>query len=174
MTKNLTNKKINSKILSSYESNYKNIREIMGGSKMNAPGKGLLKVTGILLIIFAGINIFAVIGLGALAASLGVSGTIVIMAVLVSCILAALQLIAGILGVKNCGKPEKAQVNFILGILLIVGIIINQVVVMLMNNFTWWSAIVAFVLPVLYIVGAIKNKEVAGQVADKVDGDQAQ
>ena len=129
---------------------------------MNAPGKGLLKVTGILLIIFAGINILAVIGLGALAASLGTSGLIVVLAVLVSCILAALQLIAGILGIKNCDKPEKAQVNFILGILLILAIIINQAVVVVMGSFVWWSSLIGFVLPVLYLVGALKNKEVSG------------
>jgi hypothetical protein len=141
---------------------------------MNAPGKGFLKVVGILLIIAAGVNIFGVISLGALGARLGIPGATMILAVLVSCLLAIFQLIAGILGVKNCDKPEKAQVNFILGVLLVVGVIINQIVVMIMNNFSLWSAIVSFVLPVLYVLGAIKNKEAAGKVVDNVDGGQAQ
>ena len=144
----------------------------MGGSKMNnAPGKGMLKVVGILFIIFGGISLL--LGILALfgAISGGVingveiqtgasAGTILFSAILVI-VLAALDLCVGIIGVKNCDKPEKAQTCFVLGVLLIVVVLVSAIINIIGGKFVWYATLIGLVLPVLYLIGALKNKEVS-------------
>lgn len=125
----------------------------------NAPGKSLLKVSSILIIIFAGLGIVGLLGLSALISAMGVSGMIVVLAFLVSGALAIVELIAGILGIKNCDKPEKAQTNLIFGVIMIAFVVINAIVTIVMKSFVWWSTLSGLVLPIIYLVGALKNKE---------------
>jgi len=136
----------------------------------NAPGKNFLKVTGILLIIFGAIA--AVVGI----MGLGLSGAVneineilneigespangLAFYSVVVLIASGFNIFAGIMGVKNCDKPDKAQVCFILGIVLIS----LQVLTLVLAGRDGLSfiAIIGFVLPVLYLMGAIKNKKVA-------------
>ena len=76
-------------------------------------GRKFLKVTGILMIIGAAFGIIggiiAMIGVGALAAVLETSAVGLMLASVLVLASAVFQLIAGIMGVKNCDKPEKAQ-----------------------------------------------------------------
>jgi len=70
-------------------------------------------------------------------------------------ILAAVDLVIGIIGVKQCGDPSKALffiiVGFILGGLTLISLIVA---------FSVWN-LLGLVMPVLYIVGGFMNKKAA-------------
>lgn len=129
-------------------------------------GRKFLKVTGILMIIGGAFGIIggivAMIGAGALAAVLETSAGGLMLASALILASAVFQLIAGIMGVKNCDKPEKAQICLVMGviaaILSVSGNIISNV---LGSDFNIFSYVTGLIIPVLYIIGAIKNKEPA-------------
>ena len=128
----------------------------------NAPGKGLLKVTGILFVIGAAIGlivgIIGVVGVCALGAAMGgaegaaVAGVGAV-AIVIALIGAILQLIAGIFGIKNCDKPEKSTVCIVFGAIILALTIIN-----IISGGFQWTALFGIVLPILYFIGAIQNK----------------
>ena len=129
-------------------------------------GRKFLKVTGILMIIGGAFGIIggivAMIGAGALAAVLETSAGGLMLASALILASAVFQLIAGIMGVKNCDKPEKAQSCLVMGVLVailsVAGNIISNV---LGSSFNILSYATGLVIPVLYIIGAVKNKEPA-------------
>lgn len=129
-------------------------------------GATMLKVTGILMIIGGAISIIAsilaIIGIAAIAylsdgsASLGLlyaSGALLIVS-------SVAELIAGILGTANCKKPEKAKTclawGIVVAVLAVAGIILNAIGG---GSFSVISLITGLVLPVLYIIGAVQNKQ---------------
>ena len=129
-------------------------------------GRKFLKVTGILMIIGAvfGIigGIIALIGSGALAAVLETSAGGLMLASTLILASAIFQLIAGIMGVKNCDKPEKAQTCLVMGIIVaILSIAGNVTSNVLGSDFNIFSYATGLIIPVLYIIGAAKNKETA-------------
>ena len=129
-------------------------------------GRKFLKVTGILMIIGGAFGIIggivAMIGAGALAAVLETSAGGLMLASALILASAVFQLIAGIMGVKNCDKPEKAQSCLVMGVIVtilsVAGNIISNV---LGSSFNILSYATGLVIPVLYIIGAVKNKEPA-------------
>ncbi len=129
-------------------------------------GRKFLKVTGILMIIGGAFGIIggivAIIGVGALAAVLETSAGGLMFASALILASAVFQLIAGIMGVKNCDKPEKAQSCLVMGVIVAIlsvsGNIISNV---LGSNFNILSYATGLIIPVLYIIGAVKNKELA-------------
>ena len=129
-------------------------------------GRKFLKVTGILMIIGGAFGIIggivAMIGAGALAAVLETSAGGLMLASALILASAVFQLIAGIMGVKNCDKPEKAQTCLVMGIIVailsVAGNIISNV---LGSSFNILSYATGLIIPVLYIIGATKNKETA-------------
>ena len=129
-------------------------------------GRKFLKITGILMIIGGAFGIIggigAMIGAGALAAVLETSAGGLMLASVLILASAVFQLIAGIMGVKNCDKPEKAQsclvVGVIVAILSVSGNIISNV---LGSSFNILNYATGLIIPVLYIIGAVKNKTLA-------------
>ena len=129
-------------------------------------GRKFLKVTGILMIIGGAFGIIggivAMIGAGALAAVLETSAGGLMLASALILASAVFQLIAGIMGVKNCDKAEKAQSCLIMGVLVavlsVVGNIISNV---LGSSFNIMNYITGLIIPALYIVGAVRNKSEA-------------
>ena len=127
-------------------------------------GRKFLKVTGILMIIGGAFGIIggivAIIGAGALAAVLETSAGGLMLASVLILASAVFQLIAGIMGVKNCDKPEKAQSCLVMGVIVAIlsvsGNIISNV---LGTNFNILSYATGLIIPILYIIGAVKNKE---------------
>ena len=73
---------------------------------------------------------------------------------------AVAELIAGIIGVANCKKPDKAGSCIVWGIIVAVlsvaGTILNSVGG---GSFSAFSLILGLVLPVIYIIGAVFNKK---------------
>lgn len=140
---------------------------------MEQKSNKFLKVTGILMIIGGAfgiiVGIIAVAGVGllsGLAAEAGVSvGGLIISTILVL-LGAIIELIAGIVGVKNAAKPEKAQTCIVLGII---------VAVLSVGGNIWSAAasasitetafsldvqglITGLVLPALFLIGAFQSK----------------
>ena len=129
-------------------------------------GRKFLKVTGILMIIGGAFGIIggivAMIGAGALAAVLETSAVGLMLASVLVLASAVFQLIAGIMGVKNCDKPEKAQTCLVMGIIVaILSVAGNVTSNVLGSSFNILSYATGLVIPVLYIIGAAKNKETA-------------
>ena len=129
-------------------------------------GRKFLKVTGILMIIGGGFGIIggivAVIGAGALAAVLETSAGGLMLASALILASAVFQLIAGIMGVKNCDKPEKAQSCIVIGVIVaILSVAGNVISNVLGSDFNIINYAAGLIVPVLYIIGAAKNKEPA-------------
>ena len=129
-------------------------------------GSGFLKVTGILMIIGGGISIIlgiiAALGVAALAyiSDGEISSAMLYASVALMIVGAAAQLVAGIIGVVNCKKPEKSGTCIVWGIIVAVlcvaGSILNSVGG---GSFSVFSLLLGLVLPVLYIIGAGFNKK---------------
>ena len=129
-------------------------------------GRKFLKVTGILMIIGGAFGIIggivAMIGAGALAAVLETSAGGLILASVLILASAVFQLIAGIMGVKNCDKPEKAQSCIVIGVIVaILSVAGNVISNVLSSDFNIINYATGLIIPVLYIIGAVKNKEPA-------------
>ena len=129
-------------------------------------GRKFLKVTGILMIIGGAFGIIggivAMIGAGALAAVLETSAGGLMLASALILASAVFQLIAGIMGVKNCDKPEKAQSCIVIGVIVaILSVAGNVISNVLGSDFNIINYAAGLIVPVLYIIGAVKNKEPA-------------
>lgn len=126
-----------------------------------APGKGLLKVTGILFIIFGAVSVVVTLigvfmGTFFVAAGMSVTGAVVVVGIIIMCLGGLLEFLAGIFGVKNCDKPEKCNTCIVYGVLIIALTLVGN----LMNGF-YWTSVFGYILPVLYFIGAIQNKSAA-------------
>lgn len=129
-------------------------------------GSGFLKVTGILMIIGGGISIIlsiiAVLGVAALVyiSDGEASSAMLYASVALMVVSAVAQLVAGIIGVVNCKKPEKAGVcmawGIIVAVLCIAGTILNSAGG---GSFSILSLVLGLVLPILYIIGTVFNKK---------------
>lgn len=134
-------------------------------------GHKFLKVTGILMIIggalAAILGIVAVLGVAALAyissaqteASMLYASTILIL------ISGIVELIAGIVGVLNAEKPQKAKACIVWGALVAILSVAGTILgVAGGSDFSASSLVLGLVLPVLYIIGAVKNMQSANSV----------
>lgn len=129
-------------------------------------GSKFLKVTGILMIVFGALalilSIVAAIGLAALVA-LDLNTWQYTLAVILMLVGSIFELIAGIVGVKNCTKPEKAGTCMVWGIIVIALSVLSDVLTLVGNpdNFSIVSLLTGLVIPVLYLIGAVMNKKAA-------------
>ena len=143
----------------------------------NAPGRGKLTVTGILYIIFGALGLLLSLALlagggqqqAAGAGTVGIAlGAVAGILGAITVLTAVFYLILGILGVRNCDKPEKCGVNFVLGIIVLVLVVIGLVVnVATTGPSGALSSVVGLVLSILYVMGAKENKD-AHAMAGKV------
>lgn len=129
-------------------------------------GSMFLKVTGILMIIFGALAlvlaIIAIAGISLLAAMGASSGLLT-----VSCILmlvgAVAELVAGIIGVKNWNKLEKAGTCITWGIIVIVLCVISNILTVVGGgDFSVLNLVTGLVIPVLYLIGGLQNKKALG------------
>lgn len=149
---------------------------------MDAPGKGMLKVVSILFIIFGAIGtIVTLIGLfGALALSsmaaqldseilegaMAAVGGLLIVALIIGIIACVLELVIGIIGVGKAGDASKAGFFITTGIILCAIQLISIILTMLTPNATFpFMNLIGFVLPILFIVGGMQNKNAAAAPA---------
>ena len=134
-------------------------------------GSKLLKVVGILMIIFSAITlvvgIVGLVGLGALlAVSNGTVMGVVVWAAVLAYILAfagaVIELVAGITAVKHWANPAKAQTCVAWGVVLLVLVALNALFGLIGGESSLLSTLIGLVLLVLYIVGANQLKQQAG------------
>ena len=136
-------------------------------------GKNFLKVTGILMIIFGAIalivSIVAFAGVAllvSLAESAGTdisSGTLYL-ACVVLLVSSIAEFVAGILGVVNCSKPEKAGTCLVCGIIVAVLAVLGELLTIIGGGkFSVFNLFAGLVIPALYIAGAFLNKKDAAQ-----------
>lgn len=129
-------------------------------------GKNFLKVTGILMIIFSAIAILlgiilliGVAGLDYLSNGLYSSGVLYFSCVLML-VSAGLEMAAGIIGIKNCDKPHKAVSCLVMGILVIAMSVAGNILYVVGGmDFNVGSFLLGLVMPVLYIIGALLNRQ---------------
>lgn len=132
-------------------------------------GRLMLKVVGILYIVFASFSILAGLVVIAGGAALGITGgeslalglgALAMILGFVAILSSVFSLVVGILGVKWCDRPDKAGTLFVLGIILIVLAALS-----LLSSFSGDSSssvvsgLIGLVLPVLYTLGAWQNKQ---------------
>lgn len=158
-------------------------KEMDGGEKdMNkkAPGKGFLKVVGIILVVLGVLGIIGtVINIGTISAmqngtldpmamsifeQQGITAELLKVSVALGAVQGILQTAAGIVGIMNCNKTEKATICFAFGIILIVFILAVQAYNALSGAFSLMnlvSIVISLILPFLYFWGALKNRQAA-------------
>ena len=125
----------------------------------NTTGSGFLKVTGILMIIGGAIVILGIEALAYITDGEMVTGLLYAAGVL-TLVSAVAELIAGIVGVKNCKKPEKAGSCIVWGIIVAVLCVAGCILTAVGGSaFPVFSLILGLVLPALFIIGAIMNKK---------------
>ena len=143
-------------------------------------GKNYLKVTGILMIIFAGIGFIwvpiSIANISTLAvyskyfANIKLNVDILYASFVVLLIMYLVELAAGILGIVYCQKPEKAKICLIAGVVLLILTILGDILQMIgySESNLAFSLITGGILPVLYIVGAVLNSKYNGENTDSV------
>lgn len=141
-----------------------------------AKGRGFLKVCGILMIIGGAISIIVTGIVGIVGYSAGsafasevdyATGAAVGIAVLIAAVIGliggVLELIAGIVGVKNSNKPEKATACIVWGFIVLALNVISLICAIAGGNQSAGSIIASIIcglaLPVLYLIGAFLNKK---------------
>ena len=126
-------------------------------------GASFLKVTGILMIIGGGISLIlaitALLGIAALA-MLGASSGMLYAAGFLTLASAVAELVTGIIGVANAKRAEKAGLCMAWGIVVAALCVIGCILTVAGGDaFPVFSLILGLVLPVLFIIGAAKNKQ---------------
>ena len=146
--------------------------------KEKAPGKTLLKVVGIIMVVLGVLSFlfnlinFAAIGMigeGELGeileqtlAAQGVTMEEYQISVYVTAAGALLNTVAGILAIVNCNKIQKAGICFVCGISLILwqlGTDAYSAISAGVNVVSIISMIAGLILPLLYFWGALKNRQ---------------
>ncbi|MGN0487958.1 MAG: hypothetical protein ACI4HO_01700 [Ruminococcus sp.] len=126
-------------------------------------GAKFLKVTGILMIIFGALaivmDLIAMAGLGVLAAIGAPMGALWLSAI-VGLVGAVLELVAGINGVLNAEKSEKAKTCMVWGIIVAGMCVLSNLITLFAYpaNFSIVSLLLGLVIPALFIFGAYKNQ----------------
>jgi len=136
----------------------------------------LLKIMGILIIIGAALGIITtiiplfvagILGTALVREGAPVIGWLLIVVGIISMGRVIFQLIAGIAGVKNCNKPEKAKTCIIYGLVIIafsaIGIIMRFFEA---DTYDFWfivelQIIPGIIIPGLYLLGALQLKKLA-------------
>ena len=130
-------------------------------------GRTMLKVTGIVLIILSALGLLgglALIGAGLAMGTDDGLGWGVVTALITLGVLAvpssAFGLVAGILGAKWCARPDKAQVLFVLGVVLIAAAALSLLIDLGSGGISSSAGdIVRLALAAFYTLGAWRNRQ---------------
>lgn len=146
-----------------------------------ASGSGFLKVTSIILIVFACIGLISALftvvtvlipmmngtldeSVSSIYEQLGMTVQTTLYSVIISLVQVILYFIVSIFGIKNCNNLEKAQICFAMGIILIAWELIlaaYNAVMAGVNVFSIITVVFSLILPLLYFWGALKNRQEA-------------
>ena len=146
------------------DNNELNAQEVQ--PRPDAPGRVMLKVTGILSIVVGSIWCVIVslaVWIGITTGMIQAEGVYMVIGLFIATIIyaafPALLIIMGIIGVKNCNNIEKANTLRVLGVVsLVVGVIFSATLLGIFATFNLLFIIVlSLILPVVYLYGAQKN-----------------
>jgi len=136
----------------------------------------LLKVVSILMIIFGGIGLLlgllGLVGAGMLT-QLDIDADLAQLAMVASVVLligSAIQLVAGIVGVKNHNKPENSKVCMIFACIVILLQLFGNIFDIATGGFTGttiFNVLIGLVIPVLYLIGTLQLKKLAEGVQEQ-------
>ena len=146
--------------------------------KEKAPGKTLLQVVGIILVVFGVLALLvsliniAVLGMTGsgevgeiMEQSLAATGATMAdykASVYIMTAGSLLNLVIGIIGIANCNKIQRAGICFVCGIILIVWQLGTDAYSAVTSGITGMgivSIIIGLILPLLYFWGALKNRQ---------------
>ena len=143
---------------------------------MEMPGEKFLKITGIIYIVFGGINIILSLILIVVVNSfssilnaagfsfldeLGFSFTNEVVGFSLNYLISLgifgglFGIFVGIMGVKDCKTPTLKKAQFLI-YLAVSDLAITTYDMVVMGN---WLSLLFFALPILYLIGAVKNKK---------------
>lgn len=134
------------------------------GNDLTAPGKGLLKTVGIVMILFG----LAFLGLLGSNLAFGLAGQLDWHIAFLMCgagLGGFMQFFAGIVGVRNCGKLSRAITCIVWGVIAMTFSTIGLIFGLIYEMEQSWSTLqenrniyaLLIVLPVLYLIGAVQN-----------------
>jgi len=141
----------------------------------------LLFVSSIILVVFSAIGLLGVLalfGMMALLKQLDTSNqvpaglwSLMTVSIVLALVVVVYELTVGIVGIKNAAKPEKATMLLGLGIGLILAQIVSSIftIVAYQDLATYtsdvsvnaFSTVTGFVLPVLFVIGAVMLRKQA-------------
>lgn len=124
-------------------------------------GSSFLRVCGILMIIGAILSlVFAVIAVIVIRQpGSGLNTPIHWVSVVLAFVGSAIELIAGILGVRYADRPEKAKTCIVCGVLVILMTLLSQVISAVSGGeVNFLNALTGLLVPILYVIGAFKNQ----------------
>ena len=146
--------------------------------KEKAPGKTLLQVVGIIMVVVGVLALLvsliniAVLGMAGsgevgeiMEQSLATTGVTMAdykASVYIMTAGALINLVIGIIGIANCNKIQKAGICFVCGIILIVWQLGTNVYSAVTSGITGMgiiNIIIGLILPLLYFWGALKNRQ---------------
>lgn len=125
-------------------------------------GSSFLRVCGILMIIGAILGlVFAVLAVIVIRQpGSGLNTPIHWVSVVLAFVGSAIELIAGILGVRYANRPEKAKTCIVCGVLVILMTLLSQVISAVSGGeVNFLNALTGLLVPILYVIGAFKNQK---------------
>lgn len=132
-------------------------------SRKNTLGESLIKVNGILMII-SGLASFGILGNGLLDLIVDVNKKLAFL-MFVAGLAGVFQFVAGIVGVRNCSKLKKAATCLAWGIIAEISAVVSAILIFtptMGGNFSdEWGICVVPIFPILYIIGAVLNRNTA-------------
>ncbi|MCL1917542.1 MAG: hypothetical protein FWG14_04390 [Peptococcaceae bacterium] len=134
-----------------------------------ARGQKLLSSSGVLLVVFGLITVAILVWALIKTGSDSEWGVVDVIGVVLWILSGGLAIVTGVLGIRNCKLPEKAQQCLIMGSGLIVSMLALSSLALVFARedlgaledtvgFAVFS-LVALIVPVLYLIGAIQNKK---------------
>ncbi len=94
-------------------------------------------------------------------ATVGKNMALLWFAVVLCVIGSVFEIVAGVIGKNNWNNPPKAQTLIIFGAICCVISLVSNILMIFASSFNVFSLLAGFVLPVLYIVGAVQLKNQA-------------
>lgn len=126
----------------------------------HAPGRGLLRFSGIVFIIFgiliAVLAILAMMNINTEMTQTGMTASVIRAGSIATLIGAAFDIIVGCVGVAYADRPSRATTCIVLGFLCM----LPHIAAAILTGYLQWTSITGFLLPLLFIIGGFMNKRV--------------
>lgn len=124
------------------------------------PGSKLLKVVGIIYLVFSIISAIWGTALSGAFKLIGFGGIFTVQVILIMVVI-VFAVFAGISAIQYHNVIEKVDLLFKVGITLLVLVTVNLIIGVIIVGLIDATSFISFILPILYIIGASLNKKAA-------------